>query len=242
MIPLDIERATIETWPAAVTEDRDGWLLLAAGGVTGRVNACWPLEWRGGDIEAAIDGVEHWYADRAMAPRFKLTDGAIAPPDLPERLAQRGYEAVSPTLVMTRALAPQHYEAVALATDMPATFDQALKESTPNADDLAERRAIAHRLPPARAFALRMDGERALAIGASAIAGSLAGVFLMRTVPEARRQGHALHVLRALLNWAHTQGAAHAFLQVEASNAAAVALYEREGFTALTTYRYWRKA
>jgi N-acetylglutamate synthase len=243
LTPRDIDRATIATWPAAVMEDHDGWVYLACGGVTGRVNAAWPLEWRGHDLDAAIADVEAWYAARALPARFKLTDGGFAPADLAAQLAQRGYEAVMPTLVMTRALpsAPSVSEGVAITPTLPPLFDEALRQSTKNADDLEERRSIARRLPQPAAFAVRAHEGRAAAVGASAIAGALAGVFLMRTVPEARRQGHALQILRALTHWAHANGASHAFLQVDADNAPAIALYEREGFTPLTTYRFWRK-
>jgi GNAT superfamily N-acetyltransferase len=60
-------------------------------------------------------------------------------------------------------------------------------------------------------------------------------------MPEARRQGHAIQILRALTQWARDNGATDAFLQVDAGNAPAIALYECEGFTTLTTYRFWRK-
>mgnify|MGYP006969452270 CR=1 FL=1 len=65
-----IERATIRTWPAAVTCEHDGWSYLAAGGVTGRVNAVWPLDWKGADVEAAIDRAEAWYEARNLPPRL----------------------------------------------------------------------------------------------------------------------------------------------------------------------------
>lgn len=243
MTPRDIDLATIKTWPAAVTEERNGWFYLAAGGVTGRVNAAWPLDWAGGDVGAAIADVEHWYAARNLPSRFKLTDGAYAPADLPVQLAARGYEQVMPTLIMTRGLAStaRAYEGVDISTSIPPLFDQALRESTTSADDLEERRSIARRVPSPSAFAVREVDGRPAAIGASAIAGDLAGVFLMRTVPDQRRRGHALHILRALLDWARSQSATTAFLQVDADNRPAIALYEREAFTALTTYCFWRK-
>lgn len=243
MTPRDIDLATIKTWPAAVTEERNGWFYLASGGVTGRVNAAWPLDWRGGDVDAAIDDVEAWYAARNLPPRFKLTDGAVAPDHLREHLARRGYEAVMPTLVMTSSLSsePGFHDGVEISPQLPPLFDQALRHSTKDADDLEERRSIARRLPAPAAFAVRGCDGCAVAVGASAIAKTLAGIFLMRTVPSARRQGHALHILRALMDWAAAHKATHAFLQVDADNAPAIALYEREGFIALSTYRYWRK-
>jgi N-acetylglutamate synthase len=241
--PRDIDLATIRTWPAAITEQRDGWHYCAASGVTGRVNAVWPIDWSGADIDAAITDVEAWYAAHNLPPRFKLTDGAYAPSDLTDHLTRRGYEAVNPTLIMTASLSsePGHHEGVTLSPTLPALFDQALRDSTPDPDDLEERRSIARRLPQPCVFALRERDVRAVATGASAIADKLAGVFLMRTVPEARRQGHALHILRALMQWASENGATHAFLQVDADNAPAIALYEHEGFATLSTYRFWRK-
>ncbi len=191
----------------------------------------------------AINSAEAWYAARGLPPRFKLTDRAFAPGDLPDRLARRGYECVMPTLIMTRnlALRPPVFDNVAISPQLPALFDQALRDSSINTDDLEERRSIARRLPTPAAFAVRAPAGQAAAVGASAVAGKLAGIFLMRTLPDERRRGHALHILRALLDWAAEQGADFAFLQVDAGNAPAIALYEREGFNALTTYRFWRK-
>ncbi|MGE0597145.1 MAG: GNAT family N-acetyltransferase [Hyphomonadaceae bacterium] len=240
--PLAIERATVATWPAAVTEDHDGWLLLAAGGVTGRVNACWPLDWRGGDADAAIDAVEAWYAARNLPPRFKLTDAAFAPRDLPERLARRGYEAVSATLIMTAPLGAHQGDAeVALSDDMSAQFDAVLRETAKDPSEYDERRAIALRAPRPAAFAMIEAHGAIAAIGMSARANDLTGIFLMRTAPEARRQGHARRILRTLLSQAAQTGAATAFLQVDADNAPAVTLYSSEGFAPVATYRFWRK-
>jgi GNAT superfamily N-acetyltransferase len=243
MSPLDIERATIATWPAAVTEQHNGWFYLAAGGVTGRVNAAWPLEWAGGDIDAAIDDVEAWYAARGLPPRFKLTDGAFAPPDLPNVLARRGYEPVTPTLIMTTEIASRPASPdVRLAEAMPPAFDAALRETAKDASEYEERRNIALRAPKPAVFAMIEQEGRVAAIGMAAASAELAGIFLMRTIPEARRQGHARRVLGALLSRCADWGARRAFLQVEADNAPAVALYEREGFAPVATYRFWRRS
>jgi GNAT superfamily N-acetyltransferase len=203
-----IEMATIRTWPAAFTEQRNGWFYLASGGVTGRVNAAWPLEWDGGDVDAAIDDVETWYARRGLPPRFKLTDGAVAPAELAQILARRGYEQVMPTLIMTapitaRAAAP----GVELSAAMPASFDATIRETSKTESEYDERHSIAMRAPQPAAFATLEQNGRVAAIGLTACAGDLAGVFLMRTTPAARRQGLARRVLNALLSQAHGWGA-----------------------------------
>ncbi len=240
--PADIDRATITTWPAAVTEDRNGWIYLAAGGVTGRVNAAWPLAWHGGDLDAAIDDVEAWYAARNLPARFKITDGACEPETLPERLAQRGYECVMPTLVMTAPVrAASAPTGVALYDTLPAAFDTVIRETSKDDTEYDERLSIALRAPRPAAFAVIEREGRAAAIGMCAAAGDLAGIFLMRTAPEARRQGLARLIFRALMTRCATWGARTAFLQVDDHNDSAIALYESEGFTRLTTYCFWRK-
>jgi GNAT superfamily N-acetyltransferase len=240
--PLEIEHATLDAWPPAEVEPHLGWLFCAASGVTGRVNAVWPLAWQGESIDAAIDAAEAWYGARKLPPRFKLTDGAYAPSELTARLEARGYVPKTATYIMTRGLGDiaRAEATVHIEERLTPEFERALAEATPDPQDLEERRAIALRAPAPKAFAV-CGGAAPVAIGMSAVAGDLAGVFLMRTVPHARRQGHALTVLRALLAWAREGGARLAFLQVEASNTPAVRLYEREGFTALSTYRFWRK-
>lgn len=131
---------------------------------------------------------------------------------------------------------------VELAPAPPPAFDRALEASATSASDLAERRGIAARVPSPAAFGSRERDGRVVAVGACVVAQDLAGIYLMRTVPDARRQGHALHLLRALLDWAvNTQKAHYAFLQVDADNTPAIRLYEREGFDALTAYHYWKK-
>ncbi|MGK5742679.1 GNAT family N-acetyltransferase [Micromonospora sp. URMC 103] len=63
------------------------------------------------------------------------------------------------------------------------------------------------------------------------------GLSLLEVLPQARRQGLASRMIRALAEWGAQAGATHAFLQVEQHNSGAVALYRRLGFTTHHTYR-----
>lgn len=242
MSPYDIDLATIRTWPATITEQRNGWYHLASGGVTGRVNAVWPLEWSGASLDAAIDEAEAWYAARALPPRFKLTDGAVAPENLAEALTRRGYQPVYPVRIMTAPIAA-HAPApgVSVSAEISPLFDAALRDTAKDAAEYEERRNIAARAPQPSAYAVIEQDGRAAAIGLAAASEGLAGVFLMRTVPEARRRGLAARVLETLLARCADWGVRTVFLQVEADNAPAIALYERAGFSTLTTYRFWRR-
>ncbi|MET8118774.1 GNAT family N-acetyltransferase [Micromonospora sp. NPDC005189] len=62
------------------------------------------------------------------------------------------------------------------------------------------------------------------------------GLSLIEVLPVARRQGLGRRVIHELVVWGVSCGATHAFLQVEQRNTAAVALYQRLGFTTHHTY------
>jgi ribosomal protein S18 acetylase RimI-like enzyme len=219
-----------------------GWELQATDGVSGRVNAAWPIGWtREIELGAAVERAEAWYAARGRAAWFRLAEDFTRPPELAALLADRGYAPDTRTLVMTRALANEEGDAgVALTTAPTEPFFQPMRESAPSVADFAERQDVASRAPAPRAFAVLAVDGRPASVGASVVTDGLALVFLMRTAPWARRRGHARRVLRALMAWAKASGALMAHLQVEASNGPAVALYEGEGFATAYSYVYWR--
>ncbi|MBM0238073.1 GNAT family N-acetyltransferase, partial [Micromonospora sp. ATA32] len=77
-----------------------------------------------------------------------------------------------------------------------------------------------------------------VAIGRGTVTGQgrWLGLSLIEVLPEARRQGLAGRVVRALADWAAEEGAGDAFLQVEQRNTPAVALYRALAFTTHHTY------
>ena len=240
--PVVLEPIADRAWPARERSALGGWRLNAADGWSMRSNACWPLSAPDRDVEAAIDAAEAWLSSRGLPPRFKLTDGATAPDDLPERLARRGYVDRKKTLVMVGPALGRPDPDVTLSAAPNDRFEAVFTASAGgNLADARERLETLARIPaPARFAQLDVDGEPA-ALGASAVEGEWAGIFGMRTAPEHRRKGLARRVLGALLAEVATLGAAQAYLQVEAENAPAIALYELEGFKPAYSYRYWVK-
>lgn len=238
--PVVLEPIADRAWPARERSTLGGWRLNATDGWSMRSNACWTLSAPDRDVEAAIDAAETWLAARDLPPCFKLTDGVTAPDDLAERLARRGYADCKETLVMVGPASGQADPEVTLFAAPDATFEAVFTASADgNLADARERLETLGRIPPPARFArLDVDGDPA-AIGASAVEGEWAGVFGMRTAPGHRRKGLARRVLRALLAETSALGASRAYLQVEAGNAPAIALYEREGFKVAYGYRYW---
>jgi len=176
-----------------------------------------------------------------MQAWFRLVDGLTAPPELLAALAARDYASDTHTLVMTRALAAGATDpAVVIESSVTEDFLAPMREDAPSAADYAERRDVLLRTPTPRALAMLRDDGRPAAVGAAVVTADLALIFLMRTARWARRRGLARRILRALSGWARDSGARTAYLQVEAANAAAVALYASEGFVTAYSYVYWR--
>lgn len=236
-----LEDVTARAWPARVRDRIGGWRLNAAGGRTGRANTCWTLEAPDRDPAEAIAAVEAWYAGQGQAPRFKTTDGATQPPDLPARLAARGYAASTETLVMLGPVGGAGEAIVAAEPDAPfqaVLFEALYKDPADARERLETLRRIARPV-----FFARLDADGApAAVGACAVEGDWAGLSVMRTVERARRQGLARRIVGSLLEAARRAGATRSYLQVEAENAPAIALYRDCGFEEAYRYRYWALA
>lgn len=239
----ELEPIAARGWPARREAAMGGWRLYASEGCSGRINTCWPLGAPDRPTEAAIDAVEAWYAELGLRPAFKLAEGGVDPPDLARRLAARGYAPHTPTLNMVGPLNGTLDPAVRVAADFGAEYRAVFADAAFGAsDDAAERLAALGRMPRPRGFALlTVDGAPA-AIGACAVDGDWAGVIGMRTSPAFRRQGLARRIFRSLTAFARAQGARRGYLQVDESNATAIALYRSEGFQDAYVYRYWAKA
>jgi GNAT superfamily N-acetyltransferase len=79
-----------------------------------------------------------------------------------------------------------------------------------------------------------------LAAGTACISRDWLSVHGMRTLPHAQGQGLGASLLAAFTDLARQYGISRAFLQVEADNAPALALYRRFGFDTAWTYHYWK--
>ena len=239
--PRLLEIVADRAWPARQSGALGGWRLNASDGWSRRINACWPLGEPGLPVDEAIDATEAFYAEHGLPACFKLADGAVVPGNLSEHLRARGYYPTHGTLVMVGEVVAGPDDPAVTLSDVPdPAFEAVLAASAAgNLADARERLDALARIPaPARFARLDLDGEVA-ALGASAVDGDWAGIFGMRTLPDHRRKGLARRILGALLAEAQALGARQAYLQVEADNAPAIALYSGLGFTPAYGYRYW---
>ncbi|WP_441250397.1 GNAT family N-acetyltransferase [Kitasatospora sp. McL0602] len=237
--PTALQRLATRSWPAVEREQLGEWTLRAAAGFTSRANSCQALGDPGLPLPEALAAVERWYAARGLPGVIEITtpgspaiDGLGAP--------------FTPALVQTAPLAPLvraggGYERVRLArTAGPDWMSRYHRVGGGPAAEAAARQVLHG--GPSVWFATAPDpaGGAPLAIGRCVVDGPWAHFSALETAPEARRTGLATALTAVLASRAAEEGATGAYLQVEADNAGAVALYDRLGFTTSHTYHYAR--
>ncbi|MBX9245550.1 GNAT family N-acetyltransferase [Actinotalea ferrariae] len=239
-------RVEVATWrPVEVTEV-DGWLVGRSAGFTRRANSVAALA-EPADPERALDDVEALYREYGLPPVFRVCAGS-APADLDARLARRGYAVAAPTQVMARGALGE------LAS--PELPDRAAVDVADDPDGPwvagwvgVKSRAAGHGVDvdlaariltgaPARYLSARTADGTLLGVVRAAPAGDWVGISCLMVPVAGRRRGTARALTLAAVRDATARGARRAFLQVESSNAGAIALYAGLGFEVVDRYHY----
>lgn len=237
-----LEERGLNAWPALQTMLVDGWVLRFADGYTKRANSACPLGPDAAPAGAVAGAVEAAYARHGLPAIFRLTP--LAPPGTEDWLESRGYRAFEECLVMTAPLSPAA-AAGGGVTILPAP-DAAWLDGFaagnrygPSVRPALERLLAAIRPQPG--FATLAEAGEARAWGLAVAERGLVGLFDILVEAPHRRRGLGRRLVAALMEWGREQGAGEAYLQVVGTNAAAIALYGKLGFTGAYCYVYYRK-
>lgn len=166
------------------------------------------------------------------------------PAGLDDTLAELGLQAFDDTRVLagdlpSMSLAARLPDGSRLEPAAAADFAQVVGQLRASPPD--QQRAHAERLAlspvPYRGWVLRRGGE-VLACGQYAREGEWVGLYDIFTAPAARNQGLSQALCADLLRRAAAEGARTAYLQVDAANAPALAVYRRLGFGPGYSYHY----
>lgn len=233
----------VATWRPVEAVEVDGWVLGFSGGFTRRANSVVPRR-APADVRAAIDAVEAAYTARGLPVVVRL-DASARPADLDAVLDARGYSVAATTRVMARALDGTG-PGVAVPDGTSVTVadhpDDAwlggwldVKAAGRGVDVGLARAVVAG--SPALYLTARDDAGVTGVVRAALTAGWV-GLSCLMVAPRARRRGLARSLSDAALAAAADRGSSRAFLQVEASNGSAVALYESQGFAVVDEYHY----
>ena len=231
---LALEAVADRAWPAPVVEHRGGWLLRFADGWTNRANSALPLGTDSATVEETVQACVAFYRSRGLLP--KITVPLPARRDVARHLEATGWVAQPTVLVqvapLERAEPPTH-EVELLARPSPELLAlvAARKQGLPPAAD-----HVLTAVPQVR-FAQARAADGTLVAGArGAVVDGWLHLGLVEVVRQARRQGLARAIWKALAGWAGELGATRAVLQVEQHNEAATRLYASVGFRTHHTY------
>jgi GNAT superfamily N-acetyltransferase len=236
--PADLERLAARSWRGLEEERFGDWLLRASGGFTGRANSALVVGDPPSDLADAIGTVTDWYTRRCLRPMAQVPLPGAEEADA--AFAAAGWGTVEDVLVLTAELGGW--------PEPPGTVDLA-----PQPDDawLAGYRYRGTPLPPV-ARAVLMNAEQPVfasvrldpapaplaAVARGAVVGDWLCVTAVTVDDRYRRRGLATTVMNRLGAWGREQGARSCLLQVVESNAPALALYARLGFTEHHRYHY----
>ena len=243
-----IERATVAAVaPQAMEEWHEAhWLLPLDSGTVGRAKSAVPLRHAALTAEPLrlIEHIEARYGAHGLPTMLRLPD-APAFDGLRAALLQRGYQGGKPTLTQIGSVRAMR----AVSSGKPADVDNAPDEGWAgvflgpgfdSVDGASRVRSLGR--AGGNLFASLRENGLTLAAGALSLGHGWAGVHGMRTEQSARGRGLAGRVLAGLAEAALARGFEKVFLQVEAANSPALALYARAGFETAWGYGYWQYA
>ncbi|MET8541837.1 GNAT family N-acetyltransferase [Kitasatospora sp. NPDC004799] len=240
--PAELQRIAARGWPAVEQEPLGEWTLRAAAGFTRRANSVQALGDPGLPLPQALAAVRSWYAARGL-PAYVEVVSPGSPEALVAELDRLGVR-YAPTLVLTAPLAGlaragTGTDRVRLARTADAGWLSAYRRVSGDPAVEEAARQVLHGGPSVWfATVPGAPGQPPLAIGRCVIDGDWACFGAIEVQPHARRAGLGTAVMAVLASRAAEEGARGGYLQVEAENTGAIALYEGLGFTTGHTYHY----
>ncbi|MFI9774816.1 GNAT family N-acetyltransferase [Streptomyces sp. NPDC051956] len=238
----ELARAAARAWQPVESERLGGWELRAAGGFTRRANSVLPLGDPGLPLDEALTRVRAWYERRGLPAYIQAATGAEGTQELLcAELEARGWVREVSTEMWVGGLAPVA-DGVDLGDRVGLTREPGEawlgRYQRKGASDVALK--VLTTGPSVWFATVPGDGGEPDAIGRCVVDGRWAGFAAVEVAPSRRREGLASAVMTALARRALEEGASAAWLQVEADNEGARALYGRLGFAAHHAYHHYR--
>ena len=242
---VELERIASNGWRGTVTERLGDWLLRASGGFTGRANSVLALGSPDVGLPSALDAVADFYRRNELPPLFQIPFVPGVPDPLTADLVADSWQVFNATSVMTAAIVD------GANTYPPRGLGMVVHEDEPSAQWLSGYLYRGRPLPAnavtvlvnARqpTFLSLVDGSELLGVARGIVTDGWLGVTAV-TVPERhRRRGVGSALMAELLRWGADRGAVGTYLQVDAANTAALAMYANGGFVEHHRYHYLRR-
>lgn len=248
----DAEHRALGSWPPLEVERLGDWVLRASHGFSARANSALLVGHPDRPWTDALAAVAAFYRDRALPGWVQAMEGSA---EL-TRLEGAGWHPARPGELGTAFHLAGVAQALRRAGELVRSSGEPAVQwhRSPCCSDtwlVGDDRARAHHAAavqvlegpdrvvfvsgPAPSSASLPAAKGRAALPAD---GDWVGLTDIWVAPDQRRRGLAVQVVRELLEWGAEQGATTAYLQVRQDNAAALALYQRLGFTRHHSYCY----
>ncbi|HET6626805.1 MAG TPA: GNAT family N-acetyltransferase [Nocardioidaceae bacterium] len=238
------ERRAVQGWPPLVSRRLGEWVLRASGGYSSRANSVLAVGSAAMAFPEALSAVVEFYTGQGLPPQAQVVVGS----EVHHAFEDAGWVSARPGEADTRFQLGSVAQALrAVRRTGPVAAPSVTVEPTAGpawlADDERARSygAAALRVlegPDQVGFASMVVAGEVVAKGRVAYADDWAGISNVWVSPARRRQGLAVVVMGALLEWGAERGATTVYLQTRGDNPAALTLYDRLGFVTHHEYRY----
>ena len=235
-----LEEAGFASWPAETEWRDDGFVIRLSPALP--YKRCSSVNFT---LQSTSDPVAALSRARSAFNKAKvgfcIRQTPLMPAALGSLMDAEGWPSHGHSHVMTVALPCQGqpdpgpvisaYEPDSLWLDAYGAYARALQHRSAFA-------GVLKRIVPAAVYLSIVDGSRIVAVGITVIDGDLAGLFGIAVDSARKREGLGERLSRHALQIAAQRGARIGWLQVEAANAPAIALYSKIGFTTAYSYCY----
>lgn len=240
-----LEAVGFRAWPAASVHYDGSWQVRLTGGYPSkRLNSVVPLDPSDTrDLPIRLERARKKF--EAYGRPLLVRETPLMPLELRDLLSNEGWSVFEEVLVMTSSLDK---------IELPDTMDHLpghdigrfveayLKITGSNSALQAPLAEIITSIKPTVGLFLKEEVEETPQATVLCVQDNdLAGIMSLAVVPELRGKGYGAEMLAAAMRWARMRSARTAWLQVVSTNAPAIAIYERFGFTEAYRHRYWRK-
>ena len=237
----ELAHVSSRAWRPVESERLGAWELRAAAGFTRRANSVLPLGDPGLPLDEALTAVRRWYGDRGLPAYVQTATGAEGTQELLcAELEQRGWTREVTAELWVGALAPVADRADASGVVLSRSADEAwlARYQRKGVSEVALK--VLGSGPSVWFATVPGEGAEPAAIGRCVVDGRWAGFAAVEVDPGLRRRGLGSVVMAALASRALEEGASAAWLQVEAENVGARALYSGMGFSTHHAYHHYR--
>ncbi len=224
------------TWPAAGYAHVGPWVVRDGQGGGNRVSA---VSAAGDWLPADIAQAEQALAALSQPPKFMVRD---AEPDLDSALDGLGYRITDPVTIYQGDIATL----AAVPPPPVSTFPhwpmlEIMREIWADGGIGPARLAVMDRVQGPKCAILGRVRDRAAGAAFVACHGDRAMLHALHVLPGQRRQGTAVHMMRAAAIWAQDVGATQFFVVVTDANASANRLYASLDMQVVGHYHYRSK-